>query len=816
MRAHLASLLVLCLAWPAGAATVLFDFETDAEVAVWRIRSAGQDRLERSDRFAASGQCSGLFRSPKWEQGMPEWPALEATPPVTDWSAYDRLCLVLANPTDDVEVLKLYVKDAKHPLQQGGAAQFTVPARSYRREMVPLAGFPEHMDLTDIEAVHFYTTRPPSDFAMHIDGVCLLDEGEEPPAWPAGLAQQLVALMLPEAVLEDAQKRVDACAERIRRALSGRPVLQDWAAGEIDALRQVVTQARTKLSAPDLSPERVPELGAVLARVSMRADRLESLAALRARPEVEAYAVGFASSMEKVLPRDAPVSLALGDTASLGLARNETEAIQVAVVPFERGLEKVRVEVGTLEAANGERLPADCVDVRVVGYVETSEPPYAVPYVGWWPDPLLDFLPAVDVAAGDVQAFWVRVRAPKGQRADAYRGPIRVTAANAPATSLTLEIEVYDFVLPDRSPLPTAISVYDSFVKKLVADWDRGKLVWADFLADYYIDFDSLYRQGPPDFEILERLDGQGRLVAFNLGYFGVNEFEAAMTDEAYAAAFDKLVARLKPAYDHAEAAGIADRAYIYGFDECNQDFFPILERISQDLKRLFPTVPLLTTTRDHSFGLESGVTAMDGWTPLTPHYDPAKAAAARDRGKAVWWYICCGPAHPWANWFIEYPAIDTRLLMGAMTAKYRPDGFLYYAITRWPNNDAPIKDGPFTSWDPASYRDFNGDGSLLCPGPGGRPLATIRLENFRDGLEDYAYARILEATLAAKRAAGGPSADDAAWIERAEAALRVPEDVVEDLTRFTRDPDVIYAWRRRLAKAIATAGVPAADPWAD
>ena len=95
-------------------------------------------------------------------------------------------------------------------------------------------------------------------------------------------------------------------------------------------------------------------------------------------------------------------------------------------------------------------------------------------------------------------------------------------------------------------------------------------------------------------------------------------------------------------------------------------------------------------------------------------------------------------------------------------------------------------------------------------------PPERLRLENFRDGLEDYAYARILEATLAAKRAAGGPSADDAAWIEQAEAALRVPEDVVEDLTRFTRDPDMLYAWRRRMAEAIATAGVPAADPWAD
>jgi hypothetical protein len=62
----------------------------------------------------------------------------------------------------------------------------------------------------------------------------------------------------------------------------------------------------------------------------------------------------------------------------------------------------------------------------------------------------------------------------------------------------------------------------------------------------------------------------------------------------------------------------------------------------------------------------------------LTPSFDPEKAARARAAGKQVWWYICCAPHHPSANMFIECSAIEGRLLMGAMSAKYRPDGFLY------------------------------------------------------------------------------------------------------------------------------------------
>ena len=119
-----------------------------------------------------------------------------------------------------------------------------------------------------------------------------------------------------------------------------------------------------------------------------------------------------------------------------------------------------------------------------------------------------------------------------------------------------------------------------------------------------------------------------------------------------------------------------------------------------------------------------------------------------------VWWYICVVPRTPYANIFLEYPAIESRLLMGAMTAKYRPDGFLYYQTSLWQAKE-PIRKGPFTNWDPRSYRDAHGDGSWLCMREGGLPVPTIRLENYRDGLEDYAYARILEEAIRIKERKG-------------------------------------------------------------
>jgi hypothetical protein len=138
-------------------------------------------------------------------------------------------------------------------------------------------------------------------------------------------------------------------------------------------------------------------------------------------------------------------------------------------------------------------------------------------------------------------------------------------------------------------------------------------------------------------------------------------------------------------------------------------------------------------------------------------------------------------PHAPYANMYVECPPIEARLLMGAMTAKYRPDGFLYYEIAYW-NSKRPISGGPFTDWTPVTLPRFHGDGSWVCCGPDGVPLSTQRFENFRDGLEDFAYVKILESR---------------------GASLAVPHSVVESLTNFTDRASAVYAWRERMADMI-------------
>jgi hypothetical protein len=202
--------------------------------------------------------------------------------------------------------------------------------------------------------------------------------------------------------------------------------------------------------------------------------------------------------------------------------------------------------------------------------------------------------------------------------------------------------------------------------------WEKMKYVYADFLVDYYLDYDHLYLTSVPDFDVLKYRYDKGTLTAFNFSYFGADS--AAN------------IAHCQPAYEKAKELGILDHAYIYGFDECGDDQFTALEKSASDLKKAFPEVPIITTALDRSFGQDTAAKSIDAWCPLTPVYNISmeQADKARKAGKKVWWYIACIPGHPFANWWVEYPAIDARLLMGAMATKFKPDGFLYYALALW------------------------------------------------------------------------------------------------------------------------------------
>lgn len=834
---------LVCL--QAGAVTVLFDFETDDEIGVWHNEHAtilGSDKtLTRSESFAASGRYSMRFTTPAWRPaehgGAQKWPAFEGTPPITDWSKYDRLVMEMVNLTDATQKMMLFISDSKKATRNGLIHREIMPPHMYTRAIVDLRkGFGDRgLDAADVHVMHFFTEDPPEDLVVHLDRFLLLEPGEAIPPVPGAFLRDIAALHT------GAINEMTAAFERSAQSLRGIPGMpthiRAWVESEISRMQDRLAQVRAGLQAEDESVldllKRVRSVQAELDRIAAVLDLRMEFDRVRARVEAspgsaDGIAAGFATSMEKVLPRAGVPSLDVRP-ARVSAARNERESFQVVVYPFERDLKQVQVRVVGMKSGDGTPLPGSCITAPPVGYVETKRvPPYGSSHVGWWPDPILTFTDRADIAMGDAQSFWVNIDVPKDQPAGLYRGKLEVVSDGKALLAYDLSVRVYGFAMPDASPLPMAITFWPhdhlqggqnnaeqetwrSEPDYPIRAWRKHKSEWADFLAEYYITMDSLYAYGDwePQFDELKRLKDAGKLGTFNLGYYskypasedGVQAWRAATIDT------------LRPRYEKAKDLGILDKAYIYGCDEHPKEEFPWVEKAAAAIKAEFPDVMVMTTTYDHSYGMETEIKSMDAWCPLTPRYNKEAADEVRGQGKQVWWYICCGPHHPFPNMFIEYPAIDGRILMGAMTAKFRPDGFLYYQISIW-NSRKPIDTGPFTDWDPRSWTTYHGDGSWTCIGPDGTPLPTVRLENFRDGLEDYAYFRVLEATVAKVKASAELRAARADWLAQAEEALAVPDGLVASGMKYSMEPGDVYRWRNGLAELIEAAGVDPACPW--
>lgn len=816
MVRNLCQVFALCACMGIGveASERAFTFEKPEDISRWKVASP---RLEPLDSAFDARQAQGKalrFATPRWEQGMPEWPSCEAAPLVRDWRPYDRIALDVINVRPELRRLSMFISDSKIPFRKAYGNSISVPGNSLQRYVLKLDTFPSTVDRSDISIMHLFTERPDADMDLRLVGVTLLKPDEAGTEYSSELlayARQLGRQALAEArrIADEELTRLDPFADV--------PALRETAARTRQELLGRLDKAARQLDTDGLSMAEMTVIRQDIDNLPQSLRRLPAL--LRFQRDMLASGlpadqmlVGVTSSMKKVLPRDADFETEVLRDIELSLARHEWESCQLVVTPVPgTDLEEVEVTLETPVNERGERLAG--AEADTVGYVRTEKrPPYKVSHVGWWPDPILRGVRRMTIRRGDLQSFWLRFHAAADQRPGVYRGKVTVTAAGAAPVTLGLHVRVRSFRVPDHTALPTAIACgLPERQMTQTEPFDKMKFVYADFLADYQIDFDHLYRQGAPDWDIITRLHRQGRLVAFNLG----NVFNGGVEEEGFEQKMQQTIDRLRPAYLKAKELGLLDYAYIYGFDERGKDQFPILERCAQALRQAFPEVLLMTTSYDDSFGADSVVKTIDAWCPLTPKFDVAKAEHARQSGKYVWWYICCGPHNPHANWFIEYDAIESRLLMGAQTAKFQPDGFLYYATTIWNKNMGIDPDkGPFTDWNPVSWTVYHGDGSLYYCDSKGYPMPSIRLENYRDGQEDYAYACILKEAIRQIRAKAQRTAQDEAWLARAEKALAVPDTLVRDMADYSHDPKLLRAWRDGMADAIETSGLTDLNPW--
>ncbi len=122
-----------------SAATLLYDFETDAErAAVQRVDNGGFS-VGVTNGFATSGGHALSFVCKPWHDGMDEWPSFTLPSPVADWRGYDRMVVDVVNADEEGDDICLFVAGAEGRIQNGLASSFRLPGKGGAQWIVPLA-----------------------------------------------------------------------------------------------------------------------------------------------------------------------------------------------------------------------------------------------------------------------------------------------------------------------------------------------------------------------------------------------------------------------------------------------------------------------------------------------------------------------------------------------------------------------------------------------------------------------------------------------------------------------------------------------------
>ena len=148
------------------------------------------------------------------------------------------------------------------------------------------------------------------------------------------------------------------------------------------------------------------------------------------------------------------------------------------------------------------------------------------------------------------------------------------------------------------------------------------------------------------------------------------------------------------------------------------------------------------------------------------------RIAKFRERGDKIWWYICESPEFPYANFFGNYQGVIQRDVLWQQYL-FNTDGILY-----WLANE----------WDSCSRTRYeSGAGILMFYSQLFRqeeegPVGSIKLENIRDGIEDFQYMKMLEDEIGR------------------DAVLEYVKEVTTEILEYTENPDVLASAREAIA----------------
>ena len=512
-------------------------------------------------------------------------------------------------------------------------------------------------------------------------------------------------------------------------------------------------------------------------------------------------------------------------------AGNEHVPFQVVVTTSaaeDEAADGFFIEASDLTSGQGATIPREQISFYLQHYILLDGASGPVGDTGYWPDALAPIQVPFNMEAHydvvDNRPIWIDLSIPAGTPAGIYMGTVTLTQHGQPVETLDLAAEVYDFSLPDETPLITYMNASRGRLANFYNEPSSSDEI--EELTQAYYDFLYEHRMEP----------WFNDMLAPEIAVTGGN-VEVTFDDERYQYYMNTLNTKrvLLNAYPGSLRRQIDAEPLSSESNEVVQDYLaqveayfeehgwedrlvfnsPIDEPRSleeyEDTRRWADLVdeattdaPFLATrtpvpVEEHpEWGTLRGY--VDNYSIHGNHMNDPRLrqviAEEQAEGGEMTWYVSCDQGYPQPNYFIDAPALDL-VMIPWITARYGMDGILYWATVFWSQTENPWLDaGTFHSGFLCSGGwVLNGEGSLLYPGDYTEeftgqpdvegPISSLRFELLREGIEDYTYLSMLK------------DLGDEAF---ADAQVR---DLVVDVGAFSRNVEDLYLAREAVARRL-------------
>jgi hypothetical protein len=488
-------------------------------------------------------------------------------------------------------------------------------------------------------------------------------------------------------------------------------------------------------------------------------------------------------------------------STSITSARNEYEGFQIIVLSNpDKDIKNMTVELSDLTGESGKVISSENLSWGWVKSIETGRPDIAVEFYGKIPDVIMEDSSSFSVEKCSFMSVYIRVYVPENVPSGKYSGKIKVKGDGV-EQDFSLNLNVHNFTLPEKSSLKLAFSFFEQFY----CDWygvdkllDAQKRYIYDWLLKYRISPNNIYAKGQtyPKLKFVDEYKNE-----FNFYTFGVPGVKMTLKQQVEFAV---------QSYSEIKKKKLQDDAYYYRFDEvvAHKKGIPAAKKFMPMLRKAMPDVKFMQTSMPN----EEVVDLFNVWVPLFDYFVSKENVEMlnnlKSQGHEIWWYAADGPTKPCPNFFLDYPVFDCRVIM-TLSYMYNVKGVLYWCINReWKTNQKMKVNWPEENWAPYIYSAIsgkrkykNGMGNFVYPGKGGQLLPSLRIENVRDGVEDYEYIMVLKNKY--EKLKTSKSAKAKALLKQAKALLTVPATVATSIDSYSGDPKKLLSYRKNIATLI-------------